>query len=363
MDQIFGFLGPIIILGSIIAIHEFGHYIVARWSGMGIHEFSIGFGPAIFKRESKGTLYALRLIPLGGYVRIAGMEPGEEQGSNGFYTKPFFQKFATIAAGALMNFVLATIIFIVMGMAFGYLTPTNKPIIASVVADLPAAKAGIKANDRIISINNKPVKTWEDVTTSIHKQTKEVTLIVKRNNENMTFAVTPKAQTDYAVDGLRIKKKTIHVIGIAGQVKTVNPGILQSISNGFSEIYHKMHLMLASFVTMLAGDVQIKDIGGPIQIIRISHEASKGALNSQENMQNFLGLLAFLSVNIGFINLLPIPALDGGHLFFLLAEKVSRRKFNLEKLAWINAAGMILLLSLILAISIKDVFQLFGGGK
>ena len=149
------------------------------------------------------------------------MEPGEEQESNGFYTKPFFQKFATIAAGALMNFVLATVIFIIMGMAFGYLKPTNKPIISTVMANGPAAKAGLKNNDRIISINNKPIKTWDDVIKNIHNQDSQITLVVNRHNKTITIPVTPKAKTDYAIDHLRIKKKTIHVIDIAGQTELV----------------------------------------------------------------------------------------------------------------------------------------------
>lgn len=361
MAQLIGVLGTLLIFGAIVAIHEFGHFIVAKLSGMGVYEYSLGFGPALFKKEYHNTLYALRIIPLGGYVRIAGMEMGEDDAPNGYDKKPFFAKFATLIAGVVMNFVLALVVFIVMGITLGFSVPNDKPIIGGIMPKSPAAQAQLRDGDRIVSVDGTPVKTWEQSTKLIRGHKGSMVLVMERAGVSRTVKITPKELTDYEVHGLRLHPVKIHAIGISPSVTLQKTSPVDSIVIGGQNVLEKTQIVVASLVSIVMHDVPVGGIGGPLQVMSISYSASKDALVSPEKLAYVLSLFAFLSINIGFFNLLPIPALDGGRLLFLIIEGIRGKAMNKEKEAQIHAIGMAVLLLLILLVTIKDVFSLFGG--
>lgn len=362
MAQLTGFVGALLIFGAIIAIHEVGHFLAAKWSRMGVYEFSLGFGPALFKREYRGTLYALRIIPLGGYVRIAGMELGEDDVPDGYDKKSFFAKFATLTAGVAMNFVLALVVFIVMGMTIGYYHYNNQPVIGAIVEKLPASKAGLQPGDRIVSVNRQPVSTWNDAVKLIRGGgTTPARLVIRRQETTLPpITITPEMHETPEVSGLRIHLIPTPQIGIAASGDFVRQNPLTSIRDGFLEVYDKTHLVVASLVSMIMRDIPPGQIGGPLQVLRMSYGVSKDALSSVNGLATFLSFLAFLSVNIGFMNILPIPALDGGRLAFLLVEGVRGKPLDKEKEAMIHTVGLMLLLGLIVLVTFKDAWQWIG---
>ena len=348
MEHLVGALGVIIIFGAIIAFHEFGHFIAAKWSKMGVHEFSLGFGPALWQHEYRGTLYALRIIPLGGYVRIAGMEPGEDAyQADGFETKPFYAKFATLIAGVLMNFVLALIIFIIMGMAIGY--PSNRTRIAEVTPNSPARVAGIRAGDLVTRVNDKQNPNSNEAFELIHNSKPPVHLVVERAGKMYPVTVTPAMLpgSDHPIIGVMLEPT----------YKTVPPG--ESITRGITSVYQNTKMMLYGLWMLFSGKISLGsgEVMGPIGIIHFTGQVAQKALSSKEAMADFLMLFALISMNVGVVNLLPFPALDGSRLLFLSIEKISRRSFNKEKEAMVHMVGMAILLTFIAFISVIDILH------
>lgn len=347
MGPLTGYLGILIVFGTIIIIHELGHFLVAKWSGMTVHEFSIGFGPILFSRISRGTRYSLRLLPLGGFVRIAGMEPGEEEEPNGFYTKPFFAKFATIIAGVTMNIILALIIFIVMGMAIG----RPKPVIHAIVAKMPAAQAGMQPNDRIVKIAGVENPDIDEAIRLINSSTPPVDVVVLRGNKRITYSVTP-----IAMKGEPGKKIGVNLIATYEKV-----GLGESVTKGFVDTFEATHAMIVGIGMMITGKAPPGSFTGGVGIGRIIYDAASTAFQNMEKMRWFLALFALISLNIAIVNLLPIPALDGSHLVILTIERIRGKEFNPEKKAIVHTVGLILLLGLIVLIAGHDIWNWISG--
>lgn len=186
-------------------------------------------------------------------------------------------------------------------------------------------------------------------------------MVIERDHARRTVKIVPKEMLDYKLHGLRLRPIKYYGIGIMASVTLQRVGPLQSVVLGSQQVYDKTKLVLASIVSMITRDVSAKDISGPVAVMRISYDASKDALISREKMANFLSLFAFLSINIGFFNLLPIPALDGGRLLFLIAEKIYGKPFDRDKEAMVHMVGMALLLGLILLVTVKDILGWIGG--
>ena len=365
MEQLVGILGIVVILGCIILFHEFGHFIVAKMSGMLVHEFSMGFGPALFKRQKGDTLYAIRLIPFGGYVRIAGMvleeDDEEHKGTpqdRAFDNKPFVARFMTIVAGSLMNFVLAVIVFIILGSAIGFRQPGNTLIVGGVLPGGPAARAGVQADDQIVEVNGIANPTPDVTTDHIRHDTPPVRLVVLRDGQRKAFEITPTMNDWPERDGYFYHMKSIYSIGIAmgttsGEWKREPIGV--AAVNGVVETALRIEDTVAQFLSIATGKIHLKQISGPIGVGTLAYSASKDAVSTRDGASKFFGTLAFLSIAIGFFNLLPIPFLDGSHLLFMTISAIIRRPFDKNKLAIVHLVGLGLLLCLVLYATYNDI--------
>ena len=323
----------IFVFGIIVFAHELGHFATAKWSGIKIHEFSLGMGPAILKKQGKETLYSLRAFPIGGYVKMEGEDEASDD-PRSFSNKKPWQRLIILAAGATMNFILAYVLLVIIMFSVG--APSNT--IADIVADMPASEAGIMADDKIVAIDGKTISSWEEVTSSINKsEGKPLVIEVLRDGQKETFNITPTLREDgsYAI-GIQTKvlKQVDKAFGMAGdQFKY----FFTSIFEFFASIGKKD----------VAGELV-----GPVGLVNIVGEVSKTGLI------NLLNLAAYISINLGIVNLLPFPALDGGRIIFVIIEMVMGKPVNREKEGYVHFIGFALLMALMVFLVFKDISRL-----
>lgn len=337
----------ILILGLIIFIHELGHFIFAKRNGVYCYEFSLGMGPKIysFNRKNDETTYSLRLFPIGGYVQMAGEEIEVDENipeENRMQSKTFWQKFKIIVAGALNNFILGIVLLFLMALIFG--SYDTKPYIGEVDENYNAYKLDVKSGDLIKKINDSNVITIDDVLLQFEllDEGSSVKFILEDQNGNIKEVTIDPTEDE---DG-----NYIYGISLSSEKKS---GFVNAISYSFVEfasLYKSMYLVIKS---LFVGDLGINSLSGPVGIYNVIGEQSK------LGFENVMYLAAFISVNVGFINLLPFPALDGGRILFLIIEKIRRKKNNPKVENIVNAIGFGLLMLLILVITVKDVIKLF----
>jgi regulator of sigma E protease len=332
-------LAAIFVFGVLVTVHEFGHFITAKMTGMRVDEFAIGFGPKIYQQKDGETLYSLRAIPLGGYNKIAGMDPDDPVEPNAFNSKPIPARMLVILAGALMNFILPIILFSGIFMVEGRLQLVNEPVLGNVVNEMAAARAGLKAGDRIVTIDGKNVETWTDVVLNLRKAgTEEVTLTAERNGVLQTYKMTPMFDKDAGRP----------LIGVSPKFSKESLGFFGSIKEGF--IYTKnIGLSMVSGLYKIVSGNAPADVAGPIGVAQMAGQvAEKGLLP----LMNFV---AFLSINLGVINLLPLPALDGGHFVLLLLEALRGKPLGGKAMTNIQMVGVALILALTVFSTFKDI--------
>lgn len=332
-------LAAIFVFGVLVTVHEFGHFITAKMTGMRVDEFAIGFGPKIYQQKDGETLYSLRAIPLGGYNKIAGMDPDDPVEPNAFNSKPIPARMLVILAGALMNFILPIILFSGIFMVEGRLQLVNEPVLGTVVDEMAAACAGLKAGDRIVTIDGKNVETWTDVVLNLRKAgTEEVTLTAERNGVLQTYKMTPMFDKDAGRP----------LIGVSPKFSKESLGFFGSIKEGF--IYTKnIGLSMVSGLYRIVSGNAPADVAGPIGVAQMAGQvAEKGLLP----LMNFV---AFLSINLGVINLLPLPALDGGHFVLLLLEALRGKPLGGKAMTNIQMVGVALILALTVFSTFKDI--------
>ena len=348
----------IIVIGILVFIHEFGHFIAARLCGVGVEVFSLGFGPKILKKRVGRTQYCLAAIPLGGYVKMVGEEPGasiDPDDENASFThKSLWQKTIIVAAGPFFNFLLAIFIFYVLYQFSGiYLA---KPIVGKVIEDSPALSAGIMPGDVIKEINKTKIESFEDISRIISAgKGEQLNIIVDRDGRFKTLILSPVLKPDKNVFGEEIEK---YVIGIAGAGESFHKSLspFAALLRSFKDTYGLIKLTLLSVGKMISGSVSADNLGGPLMIAQMAGEQAKAGI------MNFAWFIALLSVNLGIINLFPIPVLDGGHLLFFGIEAATGKEVSnklREKLVQFGAA---VLVALMVFVFYNDIVRMFNGG-
>jgi len=303
-----------IIFSVLIVIHEFGHYIAAKHSGVRVDKFSLGFGPVLFRRKGKETEFVICAFPLGGYVKMAGDTREDHKGfEHEFLSKPIGIKSKIVFAGPLFNYLLALVIFCIMAF-IGFPYPDS--VVGSVLEDYPAASSGVQEGDRILAVDGNEVEHWLDMAEKIYQAEGVTSLRIEREGEVISLDI-PLRQKEI-IDDFG-KKKNVSVIGIgaSSQIKIVKYNFPQAIIKGFQSLLNFTFLVIKGFLFMILGKIPFKEaVGGPLAIYYYTSEAVKIGIVTT------LGLVAALSVSLTIINLLPIPVLDGGHLLFFFLEKV-----------------------------------------
>lgn len=339
----------ILILGVTVFVHELGHFIFAKRAGIYVYEFAIGMGPKLysFKRKNDETAYSIRLIPLGGFVQMAGeeIEADEKIPENKrMQSKTWMQRFLTIIAGCMFNFIFAFVLLFIIGLFYG--APELKPYIGETVDNYPAEIAGVEEGDLIVSINGKQMTTSDDVLLELQlvKSGSPLTFKVqKENGETQIYKISPKKVVD--------NNTTSYKFGITFTDK-INYGLGSAIEfavGKFISIFKTMFQVIANLIT---GNLGLKNLSGPVGIYNIVGEEAKAGFES------IIYLVSYLSINIGFINLLPFPAFDGGRLLFLIIEKIKGSRVNPKVENIIHAVGFVLLMLLMILITIQDISRL-----
>lgn len=321
----------ILIFGLLIFTHELGHFVTAKAVGIRVNEFSIGMGPAIFQRRRGETDYSLRLLPIGGYVRMEG-EDEDSKDANAFHNKPFWAKALVIVAGAFMNLVTAVIILSIVVANLGVYTTT----IASIDTKLPAAESGIMAGDRLLKVDDVTIKEWGDLSATLQKSADDLAVLtVERDGKELTFT------SNIAQDEAGRK-----MIGVTCEL---DKSIGTAVKTGITGCVSMTKQMGEYFVQLFTGKSSVDDLVGPVGIVTIINEqAQKGWLY----VANFAALI---SLNLAFVNMLPLPALDGGRFLMLIIRKFTGKAVSDEVEGKIHFAGMMLLFALMIYIVIKDV--------
>jgi regulator of sigma E protease len=354
----------ILVLGILIFVHELGHFLLAKKLGVGVITFSLGFGPKLLGRKIGETQYQISVVPLGGYVKLVGEDRGEEvkeeDRARSFSFQPIWKRTLIICAGPFFNMFLTLVIFC---FSFGFFGIPQEPLplppkIGGLSSGLPAEKAGFKTGDIIISIDNISITTWNDLSSIIRKsEGKELLIKIKRNEEMIEFKISPEISKEKTAQG----EKDVYVIGIVApfeemtfRYKRVGP--LEAVYEGSLQTWHLTKLMVVVLGKMISGEISPKTIGGPIQI---AQEAGK---QGKKGVPYLLGLIAILGVNLGLINLFPIPILDGGHLLFLGIEAILGRPVSIKKMEIAQQIGLILIILLMIFAFHNDLRRIFFPG-
>ena len=337
------FLIAVVMLGLIIFVHELGHFLTAKLFKMPVSEFSIGMGPQVFSVDTKNTAYSFRAIPIGGYVNIEGMEVGSEV-ENGFSSKPAYQRFIVLFAGVFMNFLMAFILLFAIAKISGRIEYDSNAIIGGLVKG-GANEQILKVDDKILELDGKKINVWTDISkiTKASQNKEEISALIERNGkeENITLKLTKDEENNRVV------------LGISPKYKKINLSATESLDfakNSFNSIFTDT---IKGFFTLFSGKASLKEISGPVGIFKVVGEVSKFGWVS------IISLCVVLSINIGVLNLLPIPALDGGRIIFVFLELFGI-KINKKWEEKLHKSGMILLLFFILMISVNDVWKLFN---
>jgi len=375
----------VIVLGVLIFVHEFGHFLVAKLFNVRVEKFSLGFGPKLVGKKIGETEYLVSAFPLGGYVKMFGeggfIEGGEshhpvsgegeedsaedtgtavaaprelteEEKTRSFAHKPPLARIAIVMAGPVFNLIFAWLAFIVLCM-LGVPSITAK--VGEVLKDKPAARAGVQKNDVITAIDGRAIAHWEEVAEAIAAaKGKPVVLTVKRNTADMQFTITPEPRVTKNLFGEKVNGFAIGVAS-AGEIVTEHFGPIQAVVKGTVQTGKVIEITVMSLVKLAQRVVPLDTLGGPIMIAKMAGETAQAGGSS------FLAFMALLSVNLGVLNLLPVPVLDGGHLFFFFWELVFRRPVSQKAREYAQQVGLMLLLGLMLLAFYNDIIRYFVG--
>lgn len=364
---VLGTLVPFLfVLTVVVFVHEMGHYLIGRWCGIGVKAFSIGFGPELFGfNDSHGTRWKLCAIPLGGYVKFVGdmnatsSQPSAEElealsdseREVAFHTQPIWKRAATVVAGPLFNFLLTIVVFAVLFSVYG--RPVLDPMVAEVTAGSPAEKAGILPGDRFVKVDGSTVETFADVQRLVQGRAGDaIAFTMLRDGKEITLTATPLPMEQQDALGNKIKVAVIGVVNSTelGQARVVTYNPVGAVGAAIEETGHVIQRTGQFLQRFVAGREDRCQLGGPIKIAKMSGQAAK------LGFEWLVQLVAFLSVGIGILNLLPIPPLDGGHLLFYGVEAVIRRPVSERTMEMAYRTGLLLVLGFMGFVFWNDLF-------
>lgn len=351
-------ISAIIALGALIFIHELGHFIFAKLFGVGVDKFSLGFGPKLIGKKVGETEYLLSAFPLGGYVKMVGegddTELTEADKARSFAGKPPLQRIVIVAAGPVFNLLFAYLIFIVVYMVG---VPAATTRIGEVIKDKPAARAGLQAKDLVTAINGKPVDRWDELSSTIAEgKGQAVQLQVKRGTETLSFQITPEKRTAKNLLGETVTTPVLGIVS-AGEIVIDHFGPVDAFVKGSVQTWNVIKITILSLVKLVERAIPLDTIGGPIMIVKMAgQQAAEGSVS-------FLAFVALLSINLGILNLLPVPILDGGHLFFYFWEAIFRKPVSPRAREIAQQVGLVLLISLMVLAFYNDIARYFLAPK
>lgn len=337
----------ILILGIVVLVHEFGHFIFAKKSGVYVYEFSIGMGPRLFKwtRKNDETEYSLRLLPIGGYCQLAGEEIDDDESvpkDKKIAKKTFGQKMMIAFAGIMNNFILAIILLFLIAIFNG--APQNKALVGEISEGFPAYTSGLQEGDEILTINGRDASSNDLLALELQVNVgKTIDMEVERNGEVLEFTIEPKK---VKMDGEETYK---YGFVINDEVKH---GLWASIVYAFTKFLSLLWQMVLMVFYLCTGQLGLSSLAGPVGIFSVVGSAAAGGIWS------LVSFTALISINVGFINLLPIPAFDGGRIFFLIAEKIKGRPVDPKFENMVHAIGFFLLMLLMILITYNDILRL-----
>ena len=327
------FIMAILAFSLLVIIHELGHFMLCRLNGVKVSEFSLGMGPKLFGIKGKETEYLIKAFPIGGYVKMEG-EEGNSDDPRSFTNKTPLQKLSIVSAGAIMNLILAVVLFAIIGATIGKVVP----VIGGLVPSGAAMKAGMQVGDKITKVNKVSIDKWEQFTNEISiSKGENINIEIVRNSKVKTFSLKP----------IKNVKENRFMVGIGGSQRKMNFG--EVVSYGFTQTISTSKLIFGFLGSLFKGQQSINDVGGPISIIRISTMAA------QTGIINLMMLTAMLSVQLGILNIIPFPALDGGWIFILLFEIISGKKLDDKKVGFVNYIGFVILMAFSVLVIVKDI--------
>jgi len=348
-------IGFVVVLGVLIFFHEFGHFIVAKAFGVGVEKFSLGFGPKILAKTVGRTEYRLSAIPLGGYVKMVGEQPDEELDPAdipfSFTHKPVFQRILIVASGPVFNFILAIIIFFGIFWLAGVMMLQS--VIGEVKAGSPAESAGIISGDKVLTINGASISNWSEMAEMIMDSGgSSLNFTLLRDSRHINLSVTPE---DDVMENIFGEEQHRYIIGVSstGDVITRKLGPVEAFTESLNRTYLICKLTILSVVKVFQGTIPAKTIGGPILIAQMAGE------QVEQGPVSLLAFIALISVNLGILNLLPIPVLDGGHILFFSIEAVIRRPVSIKTREIAQQVGIFLLMMLMVFVFYNDIMRFF----
>lgn len=350
------FLSAIVLLGLIIFVHELGHFLSAKLMRVRVLKFSLGFGPKLISKKHGDTEYLISSIPFGGYVKMLGEtseeELKEEEKVFAFNYQPVWKRFIIVFLGPLFNLLFAVVIFV---FVFSYGIPVLLPEVGDVLPQSPAERAGLIKGDMVISIDGSQITQWDEMTNIIHNSSgRSLNLKIKRKSEIITLSLIPEKKRVPDIFGQR---KEVGLIGIkpSGKTFTKKSDFTESVANSVSRTWEISVLTLVSIVKLIQRVIPVNTIGGPILIIQMAGEqASMGILN-------FFIFMAIININLGILNLLPIPILDGGHIMFLGIEAIRRKPLSERVVSTAQRVGLAIILFIMAFALYNDIIRIFTG--
>lgn len=338
------FIAWIVVFGVLVAVHELGHFLMAKSLDMRVNEYSLGFGPLMLAKRWGETQYSIRIIPLGGYVRLAGMEGDKSEDPREYPNRPLWQRFVVVLAGPVMNLVLAAALYAVLFGPVGW--PVGTTTIQNSLPSYPAYTAGIRSGDRIVAIDKQPIHSWSQVKSSISEHVRQpMRITVMRRGQPHTFTVRT-----------RLDPRTHqYIIGIQPKTRLVHESIGQALLSGIGYTIRLTGLWFQTLANLFTGRGGFS-VTGPVGIAVMVGQAA------QAGMFSLILLSAGLSANLGLFNILPIPVLDGSRLFLLALEGVRRRAMDPNRESLIHFVGLVVLLVFVVFVTYHDIVHYFHIG-